>query len=73
MPYVVPERHRGPRRRQRPAPPELLPPGARERRIADMIREALELLEMERRGASEHNPDDDDVPNRRRGNPKKQQ
>jgi hypothetical protein len=73
MPYVVPQRHRGPRRRQRPALPGPLPAGERERRIADMIRDALELLEVERLGTARRNPDDDDAPDRRRGTPKKQQ
>jgi hypothetical protein len=69
----VPQRHRDPRRRQRPAPLGPLPAGERERRIADMIREALELLELERLATTQRNPDDDDEPDRRRGTPKKQQ
>ena len=74
MPYVVPERKRRPPRRQRPAAPDLLPAAERERPIADMIRDALELLEVEQRGAVHPNPDgDDDAPSRRLGTPKKQQ
>jgi hypothetical protein len=73
MPYVVPERQRRPPRRQRPTAPDLLPAAERERRIADMIREALELLEVERLGTAHPNPDDDDARNRRRGTSKKQQ
>jgi hypothetical protein len=74
MPYVVPERHHRPPRRQRPALTDLLPAAERERRIADMIREALELLEVERLGTVHRNPDDDDeAPNRRLGTRKKRQ
>jgi hypothetical protein len=39
----------------------LLPAGARQRRIAEMIRETLDLLEAERLGTTRHrDPDDDD-------------
>lgn len=60
MPYVVPERHR-PTRRRPASKTDLLPAGARQRRIAEMIRETLDLLEAERLGTTRHrDPDDDD-------------
>lgn len=65
MPYVVPERHHRPTRRRRAANLDLLPAAERERRIADMINETLELLHVERLGTTRHpNPDDDDDPTR---------
>jgi hypothetical protein len=72
MPYVVPERHR-PTRRRHASQTDLLPAAAHGRRIAEMIRETLELLEAERLGATRHrNPDDDDEdPTRRLGATKK--
>jgi hypothetical protein len=71
MPYVVPERHR-PTHRRAATNMDLLPAAARAQRIGEMIRETLELLEVERLATLRHrNPDDDEGPTRRLGAVKK--
>jgi hypothetical protein len=72
MPYVVPERHHRPTRRRRVANMDLLPAAERERRIADMINETLELLHVERVSSpGRRDPDDDNEGPRRLGAAKK--
>ena len=67
MPYVVPQR-KGPSRRRRSTTADLLPAAGRERRIAELISESLELLEQEQLvSAQPRNPDDDDGSTRRLG------
>jgi hypothetical protein len=73
MPYVVPERQPRPLPRRRAANIDLLPATQRERRIADLVSETLELLQVERLATiRQRNPDDDDeAPTRRLGAAKK--
>jgi len=75
MPYVVPERRHRPNRRLRGHTAGSVSAAERERRISEMIHEALTLLEDEQLGTTRHrNPDDDDEdPTRRLGTVKKRQ
>ena len=73
MSYVVPERSRPSQRRW--ATPDPLPAAARETRLAQLIREPLELLELERLGVAlrPHRDDDQERSTRRLGARQKRQ
>jgi hypothetical protein len=74
MPHAAPERRRRPRRPTRTHHLALLSAVDRERRIAAMIREALWVLEAERRAAPRYrNPDDDEESSTELGVIKKRQ
>ena len=70
MPNAVPRR-RQPHRMRTPQP-DLISRAERERRIADLIQQALELLKVERLGTTRRSSsdDDDEDPTRRLGGAK---